>query len=54
MIGYSNEHLEEPVALLYTTGHLGGTVNPQVGPGQSPAGDQGNAPRKYFLLMPTT
>ena len=52
MIGYSNEHLEEQVMLLYTAGHLGGTVSPQVGPGQSPGGDRGWFPWEFFLLIP--
>ena len=36
LIGYSDEHLEERVAFLYTAGYLGGAVSPQLGPGQSP------------------
>ena len=50
MIGYSNEHLEERVALLYTAGHLGGAVSPQVGPGQSPGGDWVMPPENIFCL----
>ena len=48
MIGYSSEYLEERVTLLYTAGHLGGTVNQQVGPGQRPDGDRGQCPWKMF------
>ena len=47
-IGYSNEHLEERVAFLYTAGHLGGAESPQVGLGQRPGRDRGRWPRNIF------
>ena len=40
LISYSNEHLEERVALLYTAWYLEGPLSPQVDPGQSPCGDR--------------
>ena len=48
LIGYSNEHLEESVAFLYTAGYMGGLVSPQVGPGENSSGDRGRCPRNIF------
>ena len=49
LIGYSDEHLEERVAFLYTAGYLGGAVSPQVGSRAKPrCGDRGRYPLNNF------
>ena len=53
LIGYSNEHLEEHIALSHTAGHLGSTIIPQVGPILFSDGVGGDDPGTFFLLMPT-
>ena len=48
LIRYSNEHLEECVALLFTVGIWEDAVRPQVCSRQSPGGNWGQCNKKNF------
>ena len=54
LIGYSNEHLEERIALLYSYSGSGGCCDSLSRSKVKPWPEiRGEAPKIFFLLMPT-